>query len=43
VYSGAELSAGIRLTLKKTPNAELAIYEKQPRRVLAIIHTAEGY
>lgn len=29
VYSGAELAEGLRLTLKKTPDAELVIYEKQ--------------
>ncbi len=30
VYTGAELVKGIRLTLAKTPAAELVIYEKQP-------------
>ena len=31
VYTGAELAKGIPLTLKKTPEAELVIYERQPR------------
>jgi hypothetical protein len=30
VYPGAELSKGVPLTLKATPEAELVIYEKQP-------------
>ena len=29
VYTGAELAKGIQLTLKKAPEAELVIYEKQ--------------
>jgi alpha-galactosidase len=30
VYTGSDLAKGVPLTLKKTPEAELVIYEKQP-------------